>query len=332
MDILLYALASLTLQRAFFPRGGWRLAAGMIVASAVPDIDGLSSLLGPRAYLAWHRTYTHSLVGLVVAVLVGVVVTRWLDKKQAIAGKTMWLACAIAVIAHFLLDLGQSDGITLFWPLTKLRFAADLFAGTDVLLLIILIAALAIPELFRLVSSEIGVKDKSPRGRNAALAAFALVVAYAGVRYALHMESMALLDSSSYKGESPRRVASFADPLSPLRWHGVVETQSMLCVAEVPAASSSFNAEAAACQYKPEPSPALNAASKTQVVEQFVQVTRFPHATVEKTETGREVVVRAMRDDAEHEAWHRVAAKVDLDAAGAVRNQELVWSDQVHTR
>src|SRR5216684_2836775 len=71
----------------------------------------------------------------------------------------------------------------------------------------------------------------------------------------------AALESRTYRGESPRKVAAFAESGSPFRWHGIVETESALREVEIdvgPAAS--FDPDSAITSYKPEPSAALDAA------------------------------------------------------------------------
>jgi hypothetical protein len=213
------------------------------------------------------------------------------------------------------------------WPLRGTRFAADLLPTVDAWILILLILGIVMPELFRLVGSEIGTKDRGPRGRNGAIVALALILIYVGVRYALHANTMAELDAHAYKGESPRRVGAFADALSVFTWHGIVETQTLVCQLEIGVGPGRvFDAEAASCQHKPESSAELDAAQKTVAAEKFLRVARFPKATVEKTQDGYSVVIRALEDEAEQASWRRVAAGVRLDGQARVMEEALVWS------
>jgi hypothetical protein len=79
--------------------------------------------------------------------------------------------------------------------------------------------------------------------------------------------------------------------------------------------------------YKPEPSPALDAAGKSESVQHFLAVARFPRASVEKTATGFRVQVRDMaspRD--EGQSGRRVIAVVETDANARVVSDELEWS------
>jgi membrane-bound metal-dependent hydrolase YbcI (DUF457 family) len=329
VDIVTHALLSFALARGFFPRRCWPLAVGMIAAGTLADVDLLSILFGPSTYLAWHNTYTHSvLAAAVIIAIAGLIVVALGGKtKQTLAGIVM--ATSVAAAAHLLLDLCQSDGTALLWPLRATRFASDLFPGFDPWNLTLLIAGIALPELFRLVSSEIGAKEKAPRGRNGALVALALIVVYTGARYTLHSNSVALLDAHTYRGESPRKLGAYPDALSIFTWHGVAETQSMLCQIEVPAGPEGrFDAESAICQHKPAASPQLAAAQGTTAAREFLRVARFPKATVEKTANGYEVVIGAFRGAVQQET-RQVIARILLDANAQVQSDELLWAGEL---
>jgi hypothetical protein len=190
-----------------------------------------------------------------------------------------------------------------------------------------------VPEFFRLVTLEIGAKDKRPRGRNGALVALVLIGIYVGARGVLHFNSVALLEPRSYHGESPRRAETFAESLSLLTWHGVVETQSYLCLIEVPVTSGdSFDPESGTCLHKPEESPVLAAVQQSVVGREFLSAARIPRAAMDKTEDGYEVVIRDLRDVAEQQTRHRVVARIWLDSGSRVVSEELGWAGEVRLR
>jgi inner membrane protein len=333
MDIPTHALTSVTLARGFFPRGGWPLVAGMLVAGTLADLDELSVFFGPAAFLAAHRTGTHSILATFLIVAIAAAITFFLDKTKTIPPRVILAAISAAAASHIVLDLLQSAGETLLWPFRSTRFAADYLPTIDPWILTTLLAAILLPELFRLVGSEIGAKDKSPRGRTGALIALSLMVLYVAARGDLHGEATETLDAHSYHGESPRRFGAFPDTLSLFTWHGIAETQSLVCLAEVPVHSGTpFDAETANCQHKPESSPALDLAQKTVVAERILQAARFPRATVEKTLDGYEVVIRSLRDLVEGETSHSVAARILLDARPRVFSEAIVWASEGHSR
>jgi membrane-bound metal-dependent hydrolase YbcI (DUF457 family) len=333
VDIASHALASFALARGFFPRRRWPVVLGMLFAGTFADVDLLSALFGPAAYFAARRTFTHSLLGTLVVVALAILFTRYLDKKQIAPLVALAPPLAIAAALHLLLDLFQSEGIVLLWPIGPTRFAMDWLPSVDPWILAILIAGILVPELFHLVSSEIGAKDKAPRGRNGAIVAFAWIAVYAGARALLHSGSVASLEPHSYRGESARAVGAFPDGLSMLTWHGVVETQSLLCRVEVPAGpGKNFDPESADCLYKPEASPELEAAQKTDVARAYLRAMPFPRAAVAKTQDGYEVVLRSMRDLAEGETRHRLAARILLDSHFAISSEALIWLSDAHLR
>jgi len=333
VDITAHALASYALARGFFPRRRWPIAVGMLAAGTLADLDLLSAAFGPGAYFAAHRTYTHSIAGTLVILLVVALFTRFLEKKQTESFGALLLPVAVAAGFHVVLDLLQSEGIALLWPFRSPRFAFDWLPNIDPWILAILLSGILFPELLRLVSSEIGAKDKTPRGRNGAIIALLLVAAYIGGRALLHSSAVASLDPHSYHGESAGRVGAFPDALSLFTWHGVVETESLLCLAEVPVGPGrTFDPESVDCLHKPEPSRELEAAQKAAVAKEYIAAAPFPRAIVATTQTGYEVVIRSMRDLAEDEVRLRVAARILLDPNFSVTSQELVWAGDVHLR
>jgi membrane-bound metal-dependent hydrolase YbcI (DUF457 family) len=333
VDISTHALASLALARGFFPRRRWPIIAGMIFAGALADVDFVAVLFGPAACLAGRLTITHSILGTILVIALAGLFTRYLSRKQLESWSAIFPAVASAAVLHLLLDLGQSEGVALLWPFRDARFAADWLPGVDPWLLAFLIAGILVPELFLLVTSEIGAKSKSPRGRNGALVAFALVLIYVSARAILRSSSTALLEPRTYHGESARKVGAFPGALSLFTWHGIVETQSLICLLEVPAGSAkSFDPEAADCMHKPESSRELDVAQKTAVAQNYLQIARFPRASVARTLDGFEVVIRSMVDQAQGEKRHRVAAVIFLSAQYAVTNQTFVWLNDIHLR
>ena len=333
MDLASHALASFALARGIFPRRRWPVVLGMIFAGTLADVDLLSALFGPAAYFAARRTFTHSFIGSLVVIFLAVVFAGYLTRKQIEPLTALLLPIALAAALHVFLDLLQSEGVALLWPIHPVRFAMDWLPSVDPWILAILFAGILIPELLRLVSSEIGAKSKAPRGRNGAVVALALVVVYIGARALVRSGCVASLEPHSYHGESARSAGAFPDALSILTWHGVVETQSLLCTVEVTGAPTSrFDPESAACLHKPEASPELDAAQKTKLARQYLQAMPFPRAAVARTQDGYEVVIRSMRDFAEGETHHRVAARILLDSKSGIASEELVWVSDVRLR
>jgi len=329
MDPLTHALASYTLKRAAFPGSPRSTTIAMLIAGTIADIDVLSKFAGPSAFIVFYRTYFHSLlVGLFFSLLVPL--TFFLLKRGSTETQTrplpIFFAALFASILHLLLDLCQSTGVELLWPFSTRRFALDWLPNLDLWILGILLAGILLPMLSRLVTEEIGAKAKGPRGKVGASLALATTILYVVWRFVLHGNAVAAMESRTYRGESPHKAAAFAESGSPFRWHGIVETESALHDIEIdvgPAAS--FDPDSAVTSYKPEPSPALDAARDTAVARRFLRLARFPKATVEKTPDGFHIILRAFPYSRGVSSGLRVHALIDTDSSGKVLSQELAW-------
>jgi inner membrane protein len=343
VDPATHALTSFALARGIFPRQPWWFVLGVVFAGTIADMDLVSALVGPRAYLSTRHTFTHSIVGTVTVILVAVGIALMLRAKSGPPQKagptstsgiaTFLIAATLAAVVHVLMDLCASAGVALLWPWRETRFAWDWLPGVDPWILALLLAGILLPELFGLVGSEIGTKDTAPRGRNGAIAALVLLMIYIGARATLHGNAVAQLDAHTYRGESPRRLAAIADPVSLLTWHGVVETATQICAVDAPASESTrFDPESGLCVHKPADSPELIAAQQTDAMKKFQQTARFPKASVGTTEEGTEVVVRDVRDSAEDEKRFAIAVRVLLDRKGRVTSQKMLWASEVRLR
>src|SRR5579871_3568475 len=188
MDVATQGLASLVAARAFVPRASWHAWGVIVVAGTIANVDFLSSMFGPDAYLRWHRTYAHSIV---VSLIVspGLAVAYWLGGRgkvddrgscgaarlrpdEEVTGRgavAFFAAVILAGLLHLALDAAQPDGTMIFWPLSRQRVALDWLPHVDPWIMAILLAALLLPELTRLVSDEIGAKSIAPTGRIGAI-------------------------------------------------------------------------------------------------------------------------------------------------------------------
>jgi len=331
MDPLTQALASYTLKRAAFPHVPRSTTIVMLVAGTIADLDLLSAYFGPSVFLTFYRTRCHSLFA---ALLFSLLVTLPIlpSKRGSTVKQTSPLPIFIAALAasvfHLLMDTCQSTGVELLWPFSARRFALDWLPHLDLWILGILLAGILLPALSGLVTDEIGAKSKGPRGKVGASVALATMILYIVLRFVLHGNALAAMESRTYRGESPRKAAAFAESGSPFRWHGIVETDSALhdVEIEVGPAVASFDPDAAITSYKPESSPALDAARDTTVARRFLQAARFPKASVEKTPEGFKVTLRAFPYTRDASSGWRVEALIDTDPSGKILSQELAWA------
>jgi membrane-bound metal-dependent hydrolase YbcI (DUF457 family) len=336
MDLGTHVLASFALTRAAFPRAPRSVLLVACAAGTIADVDGLSALFGPSAYLNWHHTYTHSLFTAVLLAVIFSVVYRFFFPQQL---QTRFSVLAIFVLTllaqclHLFLDLCQADGVLLFWPFSAAQIAQDWLTFVDPVILSVLVAGILLPLLFRLVSDEIGARDKKPRGKVGAIIALAVIALYIGARALFHASAVAALDSRTYHGEVPRRTAAFPISTSPFRWNGIVETESALHEITVDIAQSTpLDTDAAVTIHKPEASAALDAARNDPIALAFLRVARFPKATIEKTEAGYRVQLRDLRFTAAGSSRREIAAILELNSTGKIVTQELVWARDLRRR
>ena len=329
MDPLTHGVASFALQRAFFPRAAWRSVVAIVGAGVIADVDWFTASLGPAQFLRWHRTATHSVS---FVIIIAIAAFFFSLKTKNVAGD-LWrgfsgMAVAFAAAFHLALDVFQADSIALFWPFSQRRFALDLLANLDAWLLAILVAAVLLPELFRLVGEEIGARDKRPRGRNGAIIGFAFIALYIGYRAAVHGNAVAALEAHTIAGEMPRRAAAFPDSTSPLLWHGIVETESAIHLIALRSAGGGVtDATGMTTLHKPEPSSILSAAQNSPAAIAFVKFARFPKATVVKETEGYSVEIQDLKDQATEEKGRAIFADITLSKNEQVVSSELQWQN-----
>ena len=332
MDIGTHALASLALSRAIFPRAPRLLWTFTVPAGVIADGDAFSALISPSAYLTWYRTYTHSLLAsLIIACIFSAAYRVWASRDliSRLSAATVFVAVLLAQWLHLAMDAAQWQGVELFWPVNPGRIAMDWLPTIDPWIVTILVAAILLPEFFHLIGSEIGAKDKRPRGFVGAIVGLALVLAYLGMRVELHGSAVAQMQNRSYAGELPRKVAVFSEFVSLVTWHGVADTESALHLVTVHINSSRRSSlDPGINLFKPEPNPLLQAAQATESANRFLRVAQFPKATVQKMDTGSEVQIRDLRYAAAGEWKREPMVTVDFDAAGKIISEEIVWASR----
>ena len=331
MDPLTHGLASFALKRGFFPRVPRPVLTSMIFAGTLADFDWLSALLGPSTYLSWSGGPLHSIVGsITIAVFIGVAIRSYAKSRSVLLnGVSWWLAPVCAALLHLGMDSLLSSGVKLFWPISSKRVALDWAPGFDLWVLILLVAGIFLPELFRLVSDEIGAKSKKPRGQAGAVFAIVLIAAYFVLRGLLHGSATMTMLERSYAGESPHRAAAFPDTASPFLWHGIIETESALHTVNVPTGPlANFDPESATHIHKPEPSPILDAAQRAGVAQKFLAIARFPKATVQRETEGFSVELRDLKYDALGQDSWAVVAQIGLNATGQITFAQLEWQNR----
>lgn len=296
-------------------------ATAVVVAGILPDIDFLSIFGGPRAYLALHRTITHSIPGgLVLALLVAFVLWRLGHRLEPVPARfpSLFLAAVCGIAGHLLLDLGDSYGERIFWPFSNKWYALNLWPQLDPWLLLLLLLVLGVPWLLSIVGEEMGASRR--RGVSlTGILALLLIAGYCVWRARLHDEAVALLYSNTYHGAEPLSVAAYPLPMSPFDWRGVINTYNSVDVVPIRVGPNpDFEPDMALTHYKIPNSPALQAAEHAFGIAAWRNFARYPFVEIESTETGSRVTFRDLRYDHHSQFWTNPTVAVDLDKSNRV--------------
>lgn len=341
MEPVTHALTSLLLARSgqkHLPRFG---TAMLVVSGVATDLDYLSYFGGASAFLRFHRSLLHSMLGSAVlaCAVAGVffLVDRNDRRKPSRASHTALrflpalAVCAVGAATHVLLDLSSGIGVRLLWPFRAGWVAWELLTNLDPWILALLLLGIFLPELFRLVSEEIGERNKGPRGQGATVVTLLFFLAYLGTRTELHNRAIDVLNSREYHGAPPLAVGVFPTSWSPFRWRAVISTDNAIDEAEISLApDSQFDPDRTIMHYKPQGSVALDAARRTETAKRFLAYARFPLASLEPADHGYRFSVRDMRFAANDASTDNIVAVVELDPSLTVTGQGLFYARSSH--
>jgi inner membrane protein len=330
MEIITHLLLSIVIGRAGLNRLS-RLAMPMLIASGLAaDLDWLSAIGGPRAFLVAHRAASHSIiVAAMIAFLVALIFTLAGKRQTAtpVRFSRAFLICGIGAALHLLLDVTNMYGVKLLWPFSDKWFALDIMSAFDLVLLAALAAGILLPILFRLVSEEIGERPKSRGAAVGAILALSLVVVYVGSRYVLHDRAVTMLTSRLYRGAVPLAVDAFPDSPSPFRWAGLVVTENAILRLDVPVVFGTFDPFSAKPFYKPDASAALDAARLTLTAQLFLGFARFPRATIRQSDSGFHVEITDLRFELGTPPGRSITAVIDLNPQSQVIREQVLFGD-----
>jgi membrane-bound metal-dependent hydrolase YbcI (DUF457 family) len=327
MDPFTHLIASYTLARAARVRVASPEMAVFLLAGLAPDLDWLWHLPAPLSPLRAYGTATHSLAGagtLAAAIAFGVwsAVRRRAQATPSMSG--VLVAAFASAGLHLLFDLCANTGIEPFWPFRTARVAWNLTGEFDLIQLLLLVVFALIPALLSLITEEIGARRDPHPPRGWPVAAFALLVLLFGARALLHSRAEALLGAADYDGSSPHHWEAYPEGVLPFTWRGVVETDSFLAEVEVPVGvGGPFAPGRAQLRFKPQPSPALDAAAATPLARAYTALARFPLITIASTPEGQRAELRDLGDSPLHSRSGVWTAVIDLDPQSKAQAQFL---------
>ena len=339
MEPFTHAFTSLALGKAgdrWMPRFGLAM---LVTAGVSPDLDYASYLAGPGAFLRLHRTLFHSLAGGAVLACAIAAAFYVLDKKwpqshvaqdKKYPPLSFWAAlavCAIGIAGHILLDVASGVGVQLLWPFRLGWYRWNLDGNLDPWILLLLVAGLLLPLLFRLVNEEVGDRRKGRGGSRAATVTLILVVAYFGWRWHLHDQAVNLLMSREFHNRIALSAAAFPDETSPFDWRGVAVTDNTVEDLNVSLApSADYDPDRSRTHFKPDDSAVLEAGRKTADAQRFLTYAAMPAATVTPLEDGYRFEIHDMRFASDDLDPANIFVRVDFDSHLRIRSQQFLFA------
>jgi inner membrane protein len=325
------ALATLTLTLAF----------------EAPDIDSIFYFGGGITGLQHHRGLTHSLIGapFVAAAVIALVygIHRWRNSRQKAKvvepggafpkllpnWKLLYGYALLGTLVHLFQDFTNNYGVRPFAPFNSKWYAWDIVFIVDPIMLLALFLALVLPALMALITEEIGSRKPQFRGRGAAIFALLCLAAVILVRDFEHRRAVNALNARTYRGEDPLRASAFPQPINPLSWNGVVETQDFFQMAPVDSSSGEVDPlNMGVVRYKPEETPVTLAAKRSRLGRVYLDWARYPLVTVEKLEGGR---YHVQFEDLRFESAESVAQHKRPTLAGYVVLDPLLRVEEMGT-
>jgi inner membrane protein len=317
VDNLTHTLVAIAISHTGLNRKTRFATLTVILGANAPDIDLVARLKDSATYLHYHRGITHSFLGITVLTIILSGLMYWMGKRVrprpdlSLNGRWLVLAAFLGTASHLLLDFTNSYGVRLFLPFSARWHAWDIMFIFDPLLLVLLALGMGVPWVLRLVSEEVGAgKPRLMRGAIFSLCAMTLLW---GVRDVAHRRALNILDSRTYFGQNPQRLGAFPSPGNPFAWTGVVETEASFLVLRVNLLDPDNPPETVRTFNKPEPSPALEAATQTRTGRIFMDFARFPWGKVDESHEGFQVSLCDLRFYRSSEQSRNFLAEIELD-------------------
>ncbi|GAW92056.1 membrane-bound metal-dependent hydrolase [Calderihabitans maritimus] len=187
---------------------------GAALGSLAPDLDILYQLKGEVVYLKNHRGMSHSLPGLIgFSGLIAFVLHLFFPTTSF---SFIWWWTFLGAVSHSLLDLLNSHGLRLFWPLSNKLIALNLLNITDPIFLFILtgitFGSFISPELVRV--------------------SVMALIAYLLLRFVLTGIIHGYL-RRKFHGEKIKKIVVMPALLSIWKWYFLVETETTCYTGEM---------------------------------------------------------------------------------------------------
>ena len=276
MDNLTHTAMAVFLSRIGPGRWSPHGTAIILIASNIPDIDTLMGIHGGLDYIHFHRHITHALIAMPLMALAAAGIVR-LAVRKPLAWRGAFFAALLAVVSHVALDWTNIYGLRPMLPFSPAWYELGITGVVDIWIWAVCLLALAAPLLGSLVGSEIasGTLRSRHHGRGWAWFAIGFVLLYNVGRFGLHSRAITAVESQLYQEAVPVRVEAVPNAVNPMKWRGLVETADAWAVHDVDLAGDPAGSRPLIF-HKPEPDPAIDAARRTTVFQEFLRFSQWP--------------------------------------------------------
>ena len=226
MDTLTHALSGMLVAKASYRKTDvlpyWlRSWIGFLVA-AFPDIDFISRAFGMQAYLAYHRGITHSIImmplwAILLAWILAKIISRF--SRLQLSWRDLLPLCLLSIGVHIFADVITAYGTEVFAPISDFRLSFPTTFIIDLYFTGIILLAIVLSVIIR------------KQAKNIALGGLMILLAYIllqGYWFRLAVgEAYASVPTQKLQAT---KVVAIPQPLSPLNWKIIVETDERLYV------------------------------------------------------------------------------------------------------
>jgi len=190
-----------------------------VAGGVIPDADIVVRYVGGEmAYLAYHRSWTHSLPGILGLPALAALALTW--AFPTVPWWVMFLWALAGALSHVFLDITNAYGTMALLPWSRRKLAMDLTMLVDLPLVGLIVAAILWTRTH-------------PQQRVGAFAtALLLFLAYLGLRYVLHAR-LVRAAWARFAGEKPTAISIMPGLVGLLTWYLLVETPERYLVGTV---------------------------------------------------------------------------------------------------
>lgn len=272
------------------------------LAAEAGDLDILWGFRGPVAGLNHHRGITHTFIAVpvVAGVTVGFVwlLHRWNEKRRRrklnaanlspgepvpfrlqprpVHWGWLYLTAFVAALTHIALDWTNNYGVRPFFPFSPRWYEGSFMFIAEPVLWGLFLLAFLLPWLFGLTDREIGARRSRFRGRAWAIFALAGMAVLCAWRWTEHDHARALLENTQVTDAPVTRMSVEPYPITPYRWHAILETPGYYQTAEVNTQSGAIDSDPQTdLLYKPEDTAAVEAAKRTYLGRVYLDWSRW---------------------------------------------------------